>query len=150
MAPPNCTIVSNHLRRLVKIFFGAFGAWYFLCFLGQVPVPPPLPEGGGEIAKGGARFIKPNLRDCKGGGGEGAPPSNDKIRLLKVTVRLPLRTLHPQSVSPLTPPRWGALHNSCPWTALTTALTQSNPQDYPLVRGIPDTWIVPALKWHTS
>ena len=40
----------KQLQRLVKIFFGAFGAWYFLCFLGRVAVPP---QGGGVIAKGG-------------------------------------------------------------------------------------------------
>ena len=48
----------NQLRHLVKIFFGAFGAWYFLCFLGQVTVPP---QGGG-LQKGGG------LQEGGGGG----------------------------------------------------------------------------------
>ena len=54
MAPQISTIVSqcNELRCVVKIFFGAFGAWYFPCFLGQVTVTPP--RGGGGLQGGGA------------------------------------------------------------------------------------------------
>ena len=43
---------ANQLRRLVKIFFGAFGAWYFLYFLGQVTVPPQGREGGLQGVEG--------------------------------------------------------------------------------------------------
>ena len=51
---PGAQIVALHvhLRLRLPIFFGAFGAWYSLCFSGQVTVSPQ--RGGG---------------DCKGGGG---------------------------------------------------------------------------------
>ena len=47
------------LRRLVKFFFCAFGAWYFLCFLGHMTVPHLL-GGGGALQEGGGA--------CRGGG----------------------------------------------------------------------------------
>ena len=51
----------------MKIFFGAFGGWYFLYFLGHVTVPPPPrlthapvtqaygppPQGEGDCKEGG-------------------------------------------------------------------------------------------------
>ena len=43
----------------VKIFVGAFGAQYFLCFLGQGD-DSPLPRGGGDFKGGyfkGGRYM---------------------------------------------------------------------------------------------
>ena len=60
--------------NLKKILFGAFGAWYFLCFLGQVTVPPPRGIGGAIIIQTATVLVFERIcygqGNSKGGGGD--------------------------------------------------------------------------------